>query len=189
MNFLDYRSGNTIVVRSLFDSLSQNINKLCAIKSSGSQDYNDYKDISQQVLLKIHQFRNDYDKNKSFKSWIYTITINTMTDEYRKKKSYSFLTNLIDSYRNEDENDIDILDNISDEKQLLEEVSENKNFIAYVTTKLNKEEIILLTLYAVEEFSMEEISDILNLKISNTKVKIHRLIKKIREEYGHHWTN
>lgn len=183
-DFLSYRAGNSSVVRKLFESLSFNIQNLIALKTNnGNQG-----DISQQALLKIHQYRNDFDKDKSFKSWVYTIVINTITDDHRKSKHFSATSQFAD--QNDDtDNEYYALDLIIDEKQLSNTIHENKDFANFLIKSLSKEDATILYLYTIEELSIRELSETLGISTNNTKVKIHRLFNKIREKHGPNWKN
>ena len=47
------------------------------------------EDITQEVFVKMWRYLKKYDKNKSFKTWIFSIAKNTCIDWLRKKKTIS----------------------------------------------------------------------------------------------------
>lgn len=50
----------------------------------------DADDITQDVFIKVWRNIRKFDRNRSFKTWIFAIAKNTLTDFYRKKKSIPF---------------------------------------------------------------------------------------------------
>jgi RNA polymerase sigma-70 factor (ECF subfamily) len=59
------------------------------------------------------------------------------------------------------------------------EVDERKKFINLALERMNGDEKSLLTLFYLEENSVDEVSQVTGLSISNVKVKLHRARKKL----------
>lgn len=51
------------------------------------KDQQNAEDITQETFLKVWKNIKKYDKNKSFKAWIYTIAKNTVLDFIKKEKA------------------------------------------------------------------------------------------------------
>lgn len=165
VQFLSYRSGDARNVRRLFENLHFILKKFCYFKGRST----DVEDLAQQILLKIHLSRDDFDENKKFKTWFFAIAQNAIIDNWRmdKKKKYSFV----------DESVID--EEVVEESLVLKGV-DDKDELNFILKDLNPVEGTLLKLYYIEEFTAKEISQMLNLNENSIKVKLHRLIKKMR---------
>ncbi len=59
---------------------------------------------------------------------------------------------------------------------------ERKRYLRIGLERLDPEEKALLEMYYYNDFSMEEISSITSLTVSNVKVKIHRTRRRLLEE-------
>lgn len=55
-----------------------------------TKDEQKAEDIAQEVFVKIWKNLKKFDKNKNFKTWIFTIAKNTALDYLKKKKSCRF---------------------------------------------------------------------------------------------------
>ncbi|MEJ8598697.1 sigma-70 family RNA polymerase sigma factor [Riemerella anatipestifer] len=124
--------------------------------------------IFSKVLSKIEL----YDPNFQFKTWVLTIAQNTIIDYWRKKSRDSETPiEYMEEFRN-------TLAKSPEELMISEE--EDKEIVkAIETLEANYQEIINLRFF--EEKSIKEISDILNISVSNAKVRIMRAKKVLKE--------
>ncbi|MFC3909273.1 RNA polymerase sigma factor [Legionella dresdenensis] len=60
--------------------------KIYAQICSQISDYNEAKDLMQEVCLKVFRFIKNFNQTSSFKTWLYQITQNTIKNYYRSKK-------------------------------------------------------------------------------------------------------
>lgn len=49
-------------------------------------DHQACEDVAQEVLLRLHKFRDSYDRNQSFRGWLYKITENAALDYIKSQK-------------------------------------------------------------------------------------------------------
>ncbi|WP_018931833.1 sigma-70 family RNA polymerase sigma factor [Gracilibacillus lacisalsi] len=122
------------------------------------------EDIAQEVFIKCYRKLNEFRHESSYKTWLYSITVNLCKD---KLKSWSF-RNIIFS---------DLLPNKAKlmetpESQLIN--FENNRMLAdqIFSLPLKYREVIIL--YYYEELSYNEVSDLLKIKISTVKSRLHR---------------
>ena len=108
-------------------------------------------------------------ENKNFKKWIIKILINKCNRIYRKKYKKDIL---IDDYS--------IIDIVSNNVIDLEN---DINFYDLIKN-LNYEEKIVSTLYYMEDYSIKEIKDILNMNENTINTHLYRARQKIKKEYG-----
>ncbi|PCJ18800.1 MAG: hypothetical protein COB02_10225 [Candidatus Cloacimonadota bacterium] len=121
-----------------------------------------------QVLSKVELFEG----KSTLSTWVYSICINKNLEILRKKKTYFehlkkyFYFNIVQS------NDVD------NEYSLL-----NKDF-QKALEKLDEDEKNVFLLSVYEELPQKEIAEILNMTVSNVKVKLHRGRKKLMVTLG-----
>lgn len=134
-------------------------------------------DITQDVFIKIWKNIKKYDEKKAnFKTWLFTITRNTITDYLRKKKTINFSS--LDSGEERYE------DNIEDEVILPDEILiklEDKELLNKFLGKLpgNYKEVLIL--YYQEDLTFKEIGEIFNKPLNTVKSYHHRALIILRE--------
>ncbi|MEI6280640.1 MAG: RNA polymerase sigma factor [bacterium] len=134
---------------------------------------NDAKDITQEIFIKVWKNIRRFDSEKaSFKTWIFTIAKNTVTDFSRKRKNILFS----EIEKGFEENIDSFSENIKDENLLPDEALQklqNSEVLNQALEKLRLEYKEVLMLHYQEELTFEEIGKILN-KSSNTVKSHHR---------------
>ena len=125
------------------------------------------EDISQEVFLRVLKSIDSFDVSKSsLKNWIFTIARNLVIDFYRRKKPEPLSERALENNQPEDtDNEERIL-----YREILEELS-----------NLTEDEKDLITLYYIEDFSIDEISKIIGKKYTATKVSIYRALDKLKQ--------
>lgn len=137
----------------------------------------DAEDIIQEVFLKVWKNIRNFDIEKSFKTWIFTITRNTCIDFLRKKKEIPI------SYFDNKEGGNILEDNLIDEGLKPDEifiVSENKEIIENALLKISfiQKEVIILRY--MNEMTFDEISEILNIPLNTVKSHHNRVLIKMK---------
>ena len=121
----------------------------------------------------IKAFKNiDKFKNESkFSTWLYKVAYNTCLDSLKKINKTQHVE-LVESYAsNHYKREDSIAGFLADDLQ--EQIIQN------CLSQLPGDENLIITLFYFEELSIEEISEIINLKPNNIKVKLHRIRKKL----------
>ena len=137
-------------------------------------DKDDAKDITQDTFVRSYYNLQNYDPNKSFKTWLFTIAYNRCMDKIREKQSSS---RFMRKMRNEQPL-IQHRDN--PEKRL-----EDSEQLQLLLKKLNEKERTVLTLKWNEGYLSREIAEILGCKESTVRVYIlnaKRKLKKLLEK-------
>lgn len=136
------------------------------------------EDILQDVFIKVWKHIANFDEEKSsFKTWIFTITKNSIYDALRKKKNSKIIFNLDGKNDNEKKNEIE--DISSDILKILERET-NKNILLESIDKLNEEEKIILLLHFEEGMTFNEIGDIFDVSLNTIKSKYRRSLIKLK---------
>ena len=135
---------------------------------------NDAPDIVQDIFIKTWKNIKRYDSKKaSFKTWIFTIARNSVTDFWRKKKNILF-TEIEESFS----------ENIPDENLLPDEVLqklEDAELLNKTLEKLRPDYREVLVLYYQEEMTFEEIGGILSKPTNTVKSQHRRAIIELRK--------
>jgi len=134
------------------------------------------EDIVQEVFIKVWKNIRKFDIGKSsFKTWVFTITRNTITDYLRKKKMISF-----SSLDKEEES---FADNIEDEVILPIEALiklEDKELLNGLLDKIPSNYREVLILYYQEEMTFNEIGKLLDKPLNTVKSYHHRALLLLR---------
>ncbi len=131
------------------------------------------KEVCQEVLIKVYRYLDKFKKGRSFKSWIYKITVNSAYDSLRKKKRFEDLV--------ESQKKTGLSAGQDPEKQLLN--TERKAKIETCLQDLSPKEKATFLLRDGEGFSIEEASEILKCSSMSVRTHLSRARKKIREQF------
>ena len=130
------------------------------------------QDLTQQTFVKamINIDKFEY-KGFPFSSWLFRIALNELNLYYRnnkKKRTISIESSELPELAEELPTDLNPLLN-------------NENLIKAFNF-LSEAEVTLLEMKYFEKRSHQEISEILGISVANAKVKLHRIIKKMRNK-------
>jgi len=131
----------------------------------------DAEEIVQDSFLRAFKSLKKFRFDSKFSTWFYRIVVNNSLSKLKREK--------------QDTRNIDI-DKVSD--SIIENVesvykgliqADQQKFITYALSELCIEDRLLLTLYYLNENSIEEIAEITNISQETLKMKIHRARKKM----------
>lgn len=143
-----------------------------ALKILNSRE--DAEEVAQDSFLKAYQSLKTFEKKSKFSTWLYRIVYNAAISKTRKKK-LEFVS--MDNYviHNYTEDDFSpVVEELTPEEQ--------KIMVERAMKILTDDESLLITLFYQGENSIEEISNITGLSMSNVKVRLHRIRKKLYGE-------
>lgn len=137
----------------------------------------DAEDIAQEVFISAFQSLKEFRGNSKFSTWLYRITFNKAISKLRKpnhevmpgdeKYLKSFEGSDSDSHNG-------LAGGFSDEE-------EKVLVLGKVMRQLPADEQLLIMLHYFDEQSVNEISTITKISVSNVKVKLFRIRKKMKE--------
>lgn len=159
--------GETSLYEYFLDKYSQQVFVLI-VRIVENQE--DAEELTQDTFLKAFEHLSSFKAESRFSTWIYRIAYNTAISAARKKKQDLFVM------------DNAVLAHISDQQiddTLNDESEERIRKLNEAIKKLDAEERALIALFYNEEKTIDEIALILGLTESNTKVKLHRIRKKL----------
>jgi len=142
---------------------------------------NDAPDIVQEIFIKIWKNINNFDARKaSFKTWIFTIARNTVTDFLRKKRNILF-----SDMRKDDEEDVNSFAENIEAEELLPDLAleklEDAEFLNKTLQKLRPNYQEVLILHYQEQMTFEEIGKVLGKPLNTIKSQHRRAIIELRK--------
>jgi RNA polymerase sigma-70 factor (ECF subfamily) len=133
----------------------------------------DAEEMAQDTFIKAFQKLEMYEGKSKFSTWLYSITYNACISELRKRRIHF---SSLEDQRFSDHDEMKMHDYFSETKK-----EDQEKYLNLALGKLPEDDQVLVTLYYYESQSMDEISIITGLTVSNIKVKIHRARKKMYE--------
>ncbi|HZL08472.1 MAG TPA: RNA polymerase sigma factor [Prolixibacteraceae bacterium] len=131
----------------------------------------DAEELAQDTFVKAYQKIDSYEGKSKFSTWLYSITYNACISELRKRRvEFSSL----EDQRFSDQDEMKMYDYFSETKK-----EDQEKYLNLALAKLPEDDQVLVTLYYYENQSMDEISMITGLTVSNIKVRVHRARKKM----------
>lgn len=141
-------------------------------------DSQEAQDITQEVFLKVWRNLKNFDKNKSFKTWIFSIAKNSSIDFLRKKKTIPF-----SKFENE-EGDNFILEKLADSAPLppeLFEKAETANRLSVALEKISLKYRMILFLRYNDHFTFREIAETFGEPLNTVKSCHRRAIIQLKK--------
>jgi len=135
------------------------------------------QDITQDVFLRLHQYRNNYNPERKFSTWIFSIAHNVYVSRWRKDRRF------VPWARKQDKTD-ELMDVQSPDLSPVQEVC--KDELSNIVTKciqalpfLQREALILREF---ENLDYEEIARILKKSLGTIKTLIHRARMNLKDK-------
>jgi RNA polymerase sigma-70 factor (ECF subfamily) len=126
---------------------------------------------------------NSYDTNRKFSTWLYRIATNLSIDRLRKRKPDYFLDAEIEGTEG-----LTMYSQIPSDEIQPDERVESLEFQEWIQQEINELPVMyrsVIVLKYIEELSLKEIGEILDLPIGTVKTRIHRgreaLRKRLRD--------
>ncbi len=150
-------------------------------------NYEDARDVAQEVFIKLYRGIHGFDPQKKFFTWLYRLTVNAAIDFLRAKKRRSYehsLDERPDQYLNIPNPDLDSV-TYDYEKQELREIFVN------LAKKLNPKQQAAFILCDLQGFTADEVAEILECPKVTLRWYLHEARKKIRttiaKEHPEYW--
>ncbi len=163
------QNGDSDAFEQIYDIFINDVYRYLAVKMDVSEIQDVASEIFFKVWTKIGTFSGE--TRGQFKAWLFTIAHNSIVDFYRARKENISLDNLLElPDTNSDMDPEDTTFKHMSVEKLLEALKE-----------LPKGYENILTLRFLQDFSNQEIAEILQMKEGNVRILVHRAIKKLRE--------
>lgn len=133
-------------------------------------DAHDAEEIIQDAFVKAYQAIDTLKDKGKYSTWLYKIVYNVALSRCRKMKVQKDSIEEVESEMS--------IDQVYTQLNKIEK-DDQKKFIQMSLDQLDESENIILTLFYLNENSVEEISNITGISKSNIKIKLHRARKKL----------
>lgn len=167
---LEIQKGNKEAFEGLVSKYQNKIYTLC-YRYTGN--YEDARDLAQEVFIKVYRNIGKFERRSSFSTWIYQIAGNTCKDYLRKNKNKSEFSLDEEVFNNgeaftpqvlKDENTPDLQYEEKEKLSILKEAIKN----------LNPEYKVVIILREFQNLSYEEIAKETNTSIGTVKSRLSR---------------
>jgi len=133
------------------------------------QNRPDAEEATQDAFVKAYQHLKGFNQQSKFSTWLYRVVFNTaISYKRRNKQQFQSLENTFVEYRGEGEGML--------------EKTDRKKFLNLAMAKLNEADRTALSLFYLQEFSLEEIAEITGMPANTAKVRIHRARLRLADE-------
>lgn len=139
------------------------------LRICGSRE--DAEEVAQDVFVKAFNSLGSFKRESQFSTWLYRIAYNMAISKTRKRKieTVELDERFSNQWSDEEPNNGDYCLTY-EEKETIAKQSLNS---------LDSEDALLITLFYNQQLSTEEISKITSLSVSNVKVRLFRIRKKL----------
>ncbi|KOS66861.1 RNA polymerase sigma factor SigW [Lysinibacillus contaminans] len=138
------------------------------------------EDIAQEAFVRAYMNLHTFDQKRKFSTWLYRIATNLCIDRIRKKKPDYYLDAEVTGTEG-----LDMYSQIAAKDQLPEETlvqMELQERIQYEIGRLPDKYRSVIVLKYIEELSLQEISEILDMPLGTVKTRIHRGREALRKQ-------
>lgn len=130
------------------------------------------EDLTQNVFLRLLKYRHSYNPEMKFQSWIYQMARNAFSDYYQQQKQRTPAKMEVEKLNDSMPDILDALEQEENEKRLIRALAQLPD---------DYRELLVLTRF--QHLKYEEVAGFLDMTVANVKVKVHRAIGQLRENY------
>lgn len=132
------------------------------------------EDLVQNVFMRMLKYRHSYSATGNFEAWAFHMSRNVHKDHIRKNKRYNWQGDMTD-WENH------LKDTNNREMQLQKSDELNNLATAMQALATDKRELIELTRF--QKLKYNQVAALLGITESAVKVRIHRILKELKEMY------
>jgi RNA polymerase sigma-70 factor (ECF subfamily) len=129
----------------------------------------DAEEAAQDGFIKAYHNLRNFQREAKFSTWLYRIVFNTAISAKRKNRhKFQSIENTIIEYSQEAQGGL--------------EKNDKQRFVQLALSQLNDADKAALSMFYLDEFSLEEIADITGMATNTLKVRIHRARLRLAEQ-------
>ena len=140
----------------------------------------DAEEVAQDAFVKAYSSLHSFKSDARFSTWLYRIVVNTALNKKKLKKQYP--VEISDTLAAELPSDINTI-------FATQITSEHRKHIQAALKAINTNERLCITLYYLNELSVEEIHELTGITTSNIKVLLYRGRKNLYTALHRHLKN
>ncbi|MED4935758.1 RNA polymerase sigma factor SigW [Heyndrickxia coagulans] len=140
------------------------------------------EDLAQETFIRAYIHIKSFKQERKFSPWLYRIATNLCIDRIRKKKPDFYLDAEISGTEG-----LTLYSTVPAEENLPDmqvETLEMQEMIQREILKLPEKYRIMIVLKYIEELSLNEISEMLDIPLGTVKTRIHRGREALRKQLG-----
>lgn len=167
------RSGNIFAFDILIDRWEKKIYSLACRMLLNKEDA---EDAAQDIFLKVYSKIHMFNGNSSFKTWLYSVALNSINDHIRKSKRKHSMVG------DDELNDKISLKNSDDKHNPFENMKKEQsiNYLKQSLNKLPEKQKTVLILKEYNELTFEEIADVVRCPVSTVKSRLYKGLENLR---------
>jgi RNA polymerase sigma-70 factor (ECF subfamily) len=142
----------------------------------------DALDIAQEVFIKVYNSIDSFREDSKISTWLYRIAVNKSLNFIRDKKRKNIFSSLDLLFENSKNDPLENMKDIQDNSEDKIESEEEKDMLYKAIETLPEKQRVALTLNKLEGLSYKEISNIMNISLSETGVLINRAKNKLQKK-------
>ncbi len=127
------------------------------------------EEAAQDGFIKAFHYLKNFNRQAKFSTWLYRIVFNTAISYKRKKKpTFQSIENSIIEYSEQADKQI--------------EREDKQAFVSKAMDSLNEADRLAIQLFYMQEFSLEEVAEMMGQNLNTIKVRIHRARQRLADE-------
>lgn len=150
------------------------------------RDENISQDLTQDVFVKVWKNIRNFDSSKKFSTWIFAIAKNTAFDYLKKSICRVGMKKTLSFSFFENENGTNLLEYIEDENSLYSidfwQRLDDQKLVEEFLTSIPPELRTILILHHYQQFSLNEVAEIMGCQYNTIKSKYRRVILFLRQK-------
>jgi RNA polymerase sigma-70 factor (ECF subfamily) len=151
-----------------------------AYRWTGSADR--AEDLVQELLVRLYPKLDEVRKLDRVRPWALRVMYRIFVDQLRRERSspVQFGADFQDDGNSNDEDENEFIDPAADPLRLVEQQLSQERIVA-AWAKLGEEHRVVLAMHDMEDYSLPELSKMLEIPIGTLKSRLHRARAKLRE--------
>ncbi|WP_035119598.1 RNA polymerase sigma factor SigW [Cohnella panacarvi] len=141
------------------------------------------EDVVQETFLRVYKNLDRYDENQKFSTWIYRIATNLCIDRLRKRRAVYSLDAESTDHDGLDGYSMMPSDERTPETELI--LTETQKLIRDAIETLPVKYKSIMILRYLQDLSLQEISDVLDIPVTTVKTRVHRGREFLRKKLEH----
>lgn len=169
------QSGDQEAFMQLVEHYKSPVFNLIYRMTSGSQQETD--DLAQETFLRCLKGLPDFDLQKRFFPWLYTVCLNVIRNHMRKKQPIPWADNMVSDLATEEE---------SGNPEYLYLQRQKNDLVQKCLLQLPEEQRAAIIFKYFQELTYDDIAQILGLSASGVKMRVKRGLEKLHAELSKH---
>lgn len=141
----------------------------------------DAEDATQEIFLRIFTKIHTFNGNSSFKTWLYSVALNMISDYKRKKNykrqllDYETVTDEVEEMKHRNRKHLDPFEETN--------AKQSVNILKKSLNKLPEKQRTVLVLKEYNELTFDEIAEVMKCPVSTVKSRLYKGLENLKQFY------